>query len=47
VVHVAPSLRLCSDQVEHGRIDVMGYVGSFYPTFAVFYILGFRCSLVL
>jgi hypothetical protein len=31
--------KLCRRQVEDGRVDAMGYVGPFYPTFAVFNVL--------
>jgi hypothetical protein len=42
VVHVAPSRRLCQDQVECGRVDATGCVGSYYPYFVIFYLLGHR-----
>jgi hypothetical protein len=42
VVHVAPSWRLRRNQVEYGWVDVMGYVGPYYPYFTVFYVLGRR-----
>jgi hypothetical protein len=32
VVHMAPSWWLRRVQVEHRRVDVMGYVGLLYPT---------------
>jgi hypothetical protein len=38
--HVAPSWRLCRDQVEDGWVDAMGCVGPCYPYFSVFYVLG-------
>jgi hypothetical protein len=41
VVHVAPSRRL-REQVEDGRVDVMGCVGPCYPCFAIFLVLGPR-----
>jgi hypothetical protein len=40
VVHVAPSRRLRRRQVEEERVDVMGCVGPYYPTFTVFNVLG-------
>jgi hypothetical protein len=40
VVHVASSRRLCWSQVEDGRVDATGCIGPFYPTFAVFNVLG-------
>jgi hypothetical protein len=47
VVHVAPSRRLRQDQVEDGRVDMMGYVGPCYPYFAVFYVLGPRGIVII
>jgi hypothetical protein len=47
VVHVAPSRRLRRSQVEHGRVDAMGYVGPCYPCFAVFFLLGLRDIIVI
>jgi hypothetical protein len=44
---VAPSRRLRQRQVEDGWIDAMGCVGPYYPTFAVFNVLGSRGSLPL
>jgi hypothetical protein len=32
-VHVASSRRSCDDQVEDGRVDVMGYIRLGYPCF--------------
>jgi hypothetical protein len=40
VVYMAPSRRLRWSQVEDGRVDVMGCIGPFYPTFIVFNVLG-------
>jgi hypothetical protein len=39
VVHVAPLWMLHRDQVEDGRVDMTGYVGSCHPYIAVFFIL--------
>jgi hypothetical protein len=39
VVHVSPLWRLHRDQVEDGRVDVMGYVGSCNPYIVVFFVL--------
>jgi hypothetical protein len=36
---VAPSWRLRRRQVEDRRVDAMGYVGTYYPIFAVFKLL--------
>jgi hypothetical protein len=47
VVHVAPSRRLRRRQVEDGRVDVTGCVGPYYPTFAVFNVLGPRGIVVI
>jgi hypothetical protein len=47
VVHVAPSWRLHRRQVEDRRVDVMGCVGPYYPTFAIFNVLGPRGILVI
>jgi hypothetical protein len=46
VVHVAPSIRSCGDQIEDGWVDVMGCVGPYYPCFAVFFVLGPRGNFV-
>jgi hypothetical protein len=46
VVHVAPSWRLRRDQVEAGRVDVMGCVRPCCPYFAIFYVLGPRGIIV-
>jgi hypothetical protein len=42
VVHMAPSWRLCQDQVEDGRVDAMGCVGPYYPCFVIFHVLDRR-----
>jgi hypothetical protein len=47
VVHVTLSRRLHRRQVEDERVDVMGYVGSCYPTFAVFIVLDPRGIVVI
>jgi hypothetical protein len=47
VVHVAPSRRLRQSQVEDGWVDAMGCIGPFYPTFAVFNVLGPRGIVVI
>jgi hypothetical protein len=39
VLHVAPSRRLRRSQIEYGRVNATGYIGSFYSTFAVFNVL--------
>jgi hypothetical protein len=44
---VAPSQRLRRGQVEDGRVDAMGYVGSCYPCFAIFFMLGSRDTVVI
>jgi hypothetical protein len=46
MVLVAPSRRLCQDQVEDGQVDATGCVGPFYPCFAIFIVLSTRGSLV-
>jgi hypothetical protein len=38
VVHVAPSQRLCQNQIENGRVDTTGCVGPCYTYFAIFYL---------
>jgi hypothetical protein len=47
VVHVAPSRRLRRSQVEDGRVDAMGCVGSCYPIFIVFNVLCSRCIVLI
>jgi hypothetical protein len=39
--------RLPPRQVEDGRVDVMGYVGTCYHTFAVFNVLDRRGTIVI
>jgi hypothetical protein len=39
MVHVASSWRSCRNQVEDGRVDTTGCIGSCYPYFAVFIVL--------
>jgi hypothetical protein len=46
MVHMATSRRLRRDQVEDGRVDVMGHIGPCYPCFAVFIVLGSQGNLV-
>jgi hypothetical protein len=43
---VAQSRKLRQDQVEDGRVDVMGCVRPCYPYFAIFYVLGTRDIIV-
>jgi hypothetical protein len=40
---MTPSQRLHRSQVEEGRVDAMGCIRPFYPTFTVFNVLGRRC----
>jgi hypothetical protein len=47
VVHVAPSWRLHRSQVKDGRVDAMDCIRHFYPTFAVFNVLGHRGIVVI
>jgi hypothetical protein len=46
VVNMAPSQRLCEDQVKDGQVNVTGYVEPCYPYFAVFDVLGPRGILI-
>jgi hypothetical protein len=46
-VHVAPSQRLHQSQVEDRRVDMTGCIRPFYPTFAVFSVLGARGIVVI
>jgi hypothetical protein len=46
VVHVAPSWRFDRDQVEDGRVDATGHVGSCYHYLSIFYILCHMCIIV-
>jgi hypothetical protein len=36
MVHVTSSRKLRRVEAEDGRVDAMGYVGPFYPNFAIF-----------
>jgi hypothetical protein len=47
VMYMAPSQRLRRNQVEDGRVDVTGCVGSCYPCCAIFILLGTRGSVVI
>jgi hypothetical protein len=47
MVHVVPSRRLRQSQVEDVRVDAMGYIGPFYPTFVIFNVLGSRDIVVI
>jgi hypothetical protein len=47
MMHVASLWRLCGDETEDGRVDVMGYIGLFYLNFIVFIVLGHKDSLVI
>jgi hypothetical protein len=40
MVHVVSSRTLCRGQIEDGRVDVMSYIGLYYPCFIVFFVLG-------
>jgi hypothetical protein len=42
VVHVASLWRSHEDEAEDGWVDVTGYIGLFYPYFAIFVVLGSR-----
>jgi hypothetical protein len=42
VVHVVPLRRLYRTQVEDGWVNVTGYVGPWYPCFAIFFLLAPR-----
>jgi hypothetical protein len=46
VVHVVSSWSSCEDEAEDERIDVMGYIGLFYPYFTIFIVFGLRGILV-
>jgi hypothetical protein len=46
VVHVVSSWSSREDEAEDEWIDVMGYIGLFYPYFTVFIVLGLRGILV-
>jgi hypothetical protein len=47
VVHVAPSRRLHRKQVEDRWVDATGCVGPYYPTCAVFNVLGAKGIVVI
>jgi hypothetical protein len=47
VVHVASSRRLRRVEAEDGWVDAMGYIGLFYPNFAIFFVLCHKGSLVI
>jgi hypothetical protein len=49
MVHVASSQRLRGDEAEDGCVDAIGYIGLFYPNFAIFNVLAISAvySLVL
>jgi hypothetical protein len=40
MVHMASSWRSHGDKVQDGRVDATGYIGRFYPNFAIFIVLG-------
>jgi hypothetical protein len=46
VMHVASSWRSHEDKVEDGRVNATGFIGLFYPNFAIFVVLGPRDILV-
>jgi hypothetical protein len=46
MVHVPPSRRSREDQVKDEQVDAMGCVGTCYPYFAIFMVLGPRGILV-
>jgi hypothetical protein len=43
MVHMASSRRSHEDE----RVDAMGYIGLFYPNFAIFVVLGHNDSLII
>jgi hypothetical protein len=45
-MYVASSQRSCEVEAEDGRVDAMGYVGSFYFKIVVFIVLGSKGILV-
>jgi hypothetical protein len=47
VVHMTPLRRLRQKQVEDEQVDVMGYVGPYFPTFAIFNILDTKFIVVI
>jgi hypothetical protein len=46
VMHVTSSRRSHEDKVEDGRVDATGFIGLFYPNFAIFVVLGPKSILV-
>jgi hypothetical protein len=46
-MHVAPSQRLHRSQVEDEWVDVIGCIGTYYPYFVVFILLGPRGIVVI
>jgi hypothetical protein len=47
MVHVASSRRWCGDEAEDGRVDETDCIRLFYPSFAIFFVLGHKGSLVV
>jgi hypothetical protein len=47
VVHVASSWRSREDEVKDERVDAMGCIRLFYPNFTIFFILGYKGSLII
>jgi hypothetical protein len=47
MVHVTSSWRSRGDEAEDEWVDAMGYIGPFYPNFAVFVVLGHKGNLVI
>jgi hypothetical protein len=47
MMHVESSRRSRGDEVEDGRVDAMSYIRLFYLNFAVFFVLGYKGSLVI
>jgi hypothetical protein len=46
VIHVASSQKLHREEAEDRRIDVTGYIGSFYHKIVIFSVLGTTCIVV-
>jgi hypothetical protein len=46
MVRVTSSWRLREDQVENEQVDVMSYVGPYYPCFIIFFVLDHMGNLV-
>jgi hypothetical protein len=44
---MVPLRRLHQKQVEDGWVDMTGYVGPYYPTFAIFNILDPRSIVII